>query len=205
MSNADTVARRPYDSTLRRARATQTRDRIVDAGAQLVRSAPIRDWRGVTIRAVAELAGVNERTVYRHFPNERALRDAVMHSLERQAGIDLDELAITSIGEFAERIFRHVAMYPLEPRPVLDPTLSATNQRQHDVLLVAVAHAVSDQDVDWSAHEQRLVAGVFDVLWGVTAYERLVHDWQLDSDDAIRAITWVLKLVQEAVESGSRP
>src|SRR5581483_2680711 len=82
--------RRPYDGSLRRERAAETRDRIVTAGSELLRLAPVRDWRGLTVRAVAERAGVNERTVYRHFGNERGLRDAVMKRQEEEAGIDLE-------------------------------------------------------------------------------------------------------------------
>ena len=46
---------------------------------------------------------------------------------------------------------------------------------------------------------------MFDVLWAVGSYERLVTDWQLDRDEAIRAITWVVGLVEEAVRAGRRP
>src|SRR5207302_3840377 len=89
--------RRRYDNTLRRERAGQTRDRIVGAGAELLHESSIRDWRALTIRAVADRAGVNERTVFRHFANERALRDAVMQRLEQQAGIDLTQLGLDGI------------------------------------------------------------------------------------------------------------
>jgi AcrR family transcriptional regulator len=195
------AARRRYDNTLRRERAAQTRERIVTGGAELVHESSIRDWRGVTIRAVAERAGVNERTVYRHFANERALRDAVMHRLEGEAGIDLEAMRLADIADVAARTWRYVSAYPREPRPPLDPTLVAANQRQHDALLAAVdAHAV-----EWPAEDRRLAAAMFDVLWAVGAYERLVVDWELDRDQAIRAITWVIRMVEAAVRGDERP
>jgi AcrR family transcriptional regulator len=86
--------RRPYDSTLRRLRAAETRERIIAAGSELLHGSSVRDWRGLTIRAVAEKAGVNERTVYRHFTNEQGLRDAVMHRFEDEAGIDLSDMQL---------------------------------------------------------------------------------------------------------------
>jgi hypothetical protein len=43
------------------------------------------------------------------------------------------------------------------------------------------------------------------VLWAVASYERLVVDWQLEGPDAIRAITWVIGLLEEAVSAGRRP
>ncbi len=81
--------RRHYDTSLRQKRAAETRERIVTAGVELLHGSSIRDWRPLTIRGVAERAGVNERTVYRYFGNERGLRDAVMQRLEEEAGIDL--------------------------------------------------------------------------------------------------------------------
>jgi AcrR family transcriptional regulator len=195
------AARRRYDNTLRRERAAQTRERIVTAGAELVHESSIRDWRGVTIRAVAERAGVNERTVYRHFANERALRDAVMHRLEGEAGIDLEAMRLGDIATVAARTWRYVSAYPRDPRPPLDPTLVAANRRQHDALLAAVtAHAAG-----WPEEDRRLAAAMFDVLWAVGAYERLVVDWELDRDQAVRAITWVIRMVETAVRDGEQP
>jgi AcrR family transcriptional regulator len=54
---------RPYDGTLRRERAAETRERILDAGAELLHRSTVRDWKKLTVRAVAERAGVNERTI----------------------------------------------------------------------------------------------------------------------------------------------
>ena len=43
---------------------------------------------------------------------------------------------------------------------------------------------------------------MLDVLWAVVSYERLVVDWELDPKDAIRGITWVIGLVEDAVRGG---
>ena len=130
---------RPYDGTLRRERAAETRERILDAGSELLHRTSVRDWKKLTVRAVAERAGVNERTVYRYFGSERGLRDAVMHRNEQEAGIDLDGMQLEDIATVAAQIFDHVAQYPREPRPPLDPTLVEAKDRQHEALLGAVA------------------------------------------------------------------
>src|SRR5438552_1120883 len=106
VSRQPVQTRRRYESALRRERAAETRDRIVSAGCDLLAASSIRDWRALTIRAVAERAGVNERTVYRHFVNERGLRDAVMHRLEQSVGIDLDTLALDDVAEVTARMFQ---------------------------------------------------------------------------------------------------
>ena len=99
----------------------------------------MRDWHGLTIRAVAERAGVNERTVYRHFVNEQGLHDAVMHQFEDEAGIDLRGMQLEDVADVTARIFAHVSSYPPDARQPLDPTLLDAKQRQHEALLAAVA------------------------------------------------------------------
>lgn len=192
---------RPYDSPLRRAQAASTRDRIIAAAYTLLRTSSIRNWRSLTIRAVAEEAGVNERTVYRHFSNERGLRDAVMEHMETTAGIDLTDLRLEGIAEVAERIFTHVSSFQREPKPPLPATLTEANLRQREALHDALAPWTST----WSPADAAAMAAVFDVLWSVGAYERLVADWQVDRDRAIGTLTWVIELVAEAVRQGRRP
>ena len=131
--------RRQYDSTLRRQRAAETRARIIAASSELLHSSSVRDWHGLTIRAVAEKAGINERTVYRHFVNEQGLRDAVMHEFEEEAGIDLRGMRLEDVADVTARIFAHVSSYPSDARQPLDPTLLDAKRRQHDALHAAVA------------------------------------------------------------------
>lgn len=192
---------RQYDSPVRRARSAQTRERIVDAACVLLRSSPVRDWGALTIRGVAHEAGVNERTVYRYFANERGLRDAVMHRLEADAGIDLTGLEIADIADVAQRIFASASSFPFETRPPLDPTLTEANLRQRE----ALHDAVAPWTAEWPAEEAAAVAALFDVLWSVGAFERLVVDWQTDRDQAVRTLTWAIGLVAEAVRAGRRP
>jgi AcrR family transcriptional regulator len=193
------AARRPYDSALRRRRAAETRERIITAGSELLRGSSVRDWHGLTIRAVAERAGVNERTVYRHFANEHGLHDAVMHRLEEEAGIELQGMRLEEVADVTARIFEHVSSFPPDARPPLDPTLQEAKQRQHEALLAAVAGGAAT----WHEADRRVAAAVLDVLWSVASYERLVVDWQIDRAEATSGITWVIGLVRDAIAAGS--
>jgi AcrR family transcriptional regulator len=187
--------RRHYDSTLRRQRAGETRARIIAAGSELLHRSSVRDWHGLTIRAVAEKAGVNERTVYRHFVNEQGLRDAVMHEFEEDAGIDLRGMRLEDVADVTARIFAHVSTYPPDTRQPLDPTLLDAKQRQHDALRAAVAARAEA----WSDEDRTLAAAALDVLWSVASYERLVVDWQMESAEATRGISWVIDLIGQAI------
>lgn len=191
------TARRPYDSTLRRQRAAETRARIIAAGSELLHGSSVRDWQGLTIRAVADRAGVNERTVYRHFVNEQGLRDAVMHEFEEEAGIDLGGMQLEDVADVTARIFSHISSYPPDVRQPLDPTLLDAKQRQHDALLAAVGARTAA----WSDADRTMAAAALDLLWGVASYERMVVDWRMDPAEATRGISWVIELVRQAIES----
>jgi AcrR family transcriptional regulator len=193
--------RRRYDSPLRRQRAEETRERIVTIGAELLHGFPIWNWGAVTARAVAERAGVNERTVYRHFPSERALRDAVLARLEQEAGVELDGLTLEGVQDVAARILEYASTFPIEPRTPRDPTVAAANARQRAALVAAVRRSATR----WPTVDRTIAAAMLDVLWSPVSFERMVTDWELDPDDAIVGITWTISLIQRALEDGPRP
>jgi AcrR family transcriptional regulator len=92
--------KRPYRKRRRAAQEDETRRRITEATVELHGSVgPAR----TTVSAVAERAGVQRATVYRHFPDEQALFDAC--SSHWMAGHPLPDLdAWTGIGDPEERL-----------------------------------------------------------------------------------------------------
>ena len=99
MSESSIGGRRRYDNRGRQQKAARTRERIIAAGTELVHAFDSWNWRELTFRSVAERAGVGERTVYRHFPTERHLHDAVMQRLESEAGISYEDVDLGNLGE----------------------------------------------------------------------------------------------------------
>jgi AcrR family transcriptional regulator len=187
--------RRKYDSPVRRRQAAETRERIIAAGVDILHGFPVWNWRALTVGAVAERAGVNERTVYRHFAGERELRDAVMARLETEADVVLEGLALEDIKDHTARLLEYVSSFPLESRNIDDPTLMAAHRRQRAALIAAV----SAQTDDWPEADRAIAAAMLDVLWSVASYERLVVDWALDPKEAIKGATWVIGLVEDAI------
>jgi AcrR family transcriptional regulator len=192
---------RSYDGTLRRARAAETRERILKASSELIHRSSVRDWKKLTVRAVAERAGVNERTVYRYFGSERGLHDAVLEQNREEAGIELEGMRLEDVAKVTARILDHVSQYPREPPPALDPTLMEARDRQHQALLDAVASEVGQAPDP----QQVTVAAVLDALWSVASYERLVDGWSIDHAQAVAGIVWVIGLVEAAVRKGEVP
>jgi AcrR family transcriptional regulator len=193
--------RRRYDSPVRRQQVADTRERIVAAGSDLVHGFESWDWRALTVRSVAERAGVSERTVYRHFHDERALHEAVMGRLQEEVEVSLDEISLDGFGALAGRVYDYLASFSVHPRPLRDPTFAAIDDARRDALVGAVESAT----VGWDPAERAIVAAVLDVVWNIPTYERLRTAWDLDPEQAARAATWFVGLVERAVRAGDRP
>jgi AcrR family transcriptional regulator len=195
--------RRRYDNSARAQKAAQTRERIIAAGSELVHGFDSWNWRDLTFRSVAERAGVGERTVYRHFPTERHLRDAVMLRLESEAGISYEDVDLGNLGEVTARVFASLQRFSVRksvdaPR---DPTFVSVDARRRDALLRAVAASATG----WSEAQQRVTAGLLDVLWNLPSYERLVGAWGVDGTAATSAVNWLMAKVIEAVDDDDPP
>ena len=184
-------APRRYDNSSRREQAAATRDRVVTAGAELLRESSVRDWGNVTVRAVAERAGVSERTVYRHFGTEKGLRDAIMAHNEQRAGIDLGAVDIDDLADVAAKVLRFASAYPRRPEPPLDATLHEADARRQ----AALVRAVEGCTPTWSEQEQLRAAALIDLIWSINSYERLLGGWQMDRDAAIDVVRWGVDLV----------
>ncbi len=193
--DTETRTRRSYVSPVRSERAAKTRERIIAAGAEILHEHAVWNWNELTMRGVARRAGVNERTVYRHFTGEAELRQAVMTRLEQESGVVLEDLRLDDLRAFTARVLGYVSSFPLDPRTTRDPTLMAAHDRMRDALLDAVQQGSSRL----SETDRTIAAAMLDVLWSVGSYERLVADWELDPEDAIAGITWVIGLVERSI------
>jgi AcrR family transcriptional regulator len=154
---------------------------------------PDWDWAGLTFRAVAEGAGVSESTVYRHFANERELHGAVMERLHELSGVDYSAVTLQTVADIGAEVFRSMASFAASRSviEVTDPTISGID----DVRRKALIDAVQAEAPTLAASDQRVLAGLLDVLWSPTSYERLVVQWGLTPEQASGAIRHVIGLV----------
>jgi AcrR family transcriptional regulator len=195
--------RRRYHSPARRQRAAATRERIVDAGARLVRGFATWDWDQLTFRAVAERAGVSERTVYRNFPSERQLHDAIMARLEDEAGVSYQDVELDNIGQVTARVFAALGRFASKdtvetPR---GPAFAGADARRHE----ALERAVAARAPELPDAQRRALAGLLDVLWSPPTYERLISAWNLDKDEAVRAVQWLITKVVAGIDDNESP
>jgi AcrR family transcriptional regulator len=195
--------RRPYDSPIRRQQVVETRARIISAASELVHGFASWDWSELTFRAVAERAGVGERTVYRHFPTERHLRDVVMQRLEEEAGITYETVTLGNMGAVTARVFSTLSSFAVAEsikRPQ-DPTFDAVDHRRKAALQRALGAGASE----WTEDQRDTVAALLDVLWNPTTYERLVANWGFDHQRAVKAILWLIDELLERVQQDTPP
>jgi AcrR family transcriptional regulator len=195
--------RRRYHSPARRERAAATRERIIDAGARLVRGFTTWDWDELTFRAVADRAGVSERTVYRNFPSERHLHDAIMARLEDEAGISYEDVELDNLAEVTARVFASLRRFAIKdtigtPR---GPAFVGADTRRHD----ALNRTVTARAPELPDAQRRALAGLLDVLWSPPTYERLIGAWNLDNDEAVSAVQWLIAKVIAAVDNNEPP
>jgi AcrR family transcriptional regulator len=193
--------RQRYHSPLRQQQSQETRARIVSAGAQIVHGLPAWDWTSLTVRAVAEAAGVSERTVHRHFASERQLREAILQRLQEESGIDLEAIELDTFADEAARLFRYLDSFAVEHVKVSDPALDMMDIRRRAALRNAVERATPG----WEGADRDAVAAVLDLLWNPPSHERLVVAWGLSTERAATVLTWLIRLVEEAVRNDRRP
>ena len=203
MDRSSTVGRRAYDNRGRQEKAEQTRQRIIAAGTELVHGFDTWNWRDLTFKAVAGRAGVGERTVYRHFPTERHLHDAVMSRLESEAGISYEDVDLTNLADVTARVFASLQRFSVRQsvETPQDPTFVGVDVRRREALL----RAVSASAPEWSDTQRRATAGLLDVLWNLPTYERLVGVWGVDGSDATEAVAWLMTKVTKAIADDEPP
>lgn len=180
---------RNYDSSRRQ---SQGRDRILDAALGLARVRGGWSWADITFKAVAAAAEVSERTVYRHFPTQRDLHEAMLLRINQEARISYGGLALEEVPDVVERLFRSLGTFTpdLVARTQPSDAAIAMNRERMQSLL----HA-NEGDVR--------LAALFDVLWSTDAYERLVLSWRMTTEEAIDTVTWALRALVNHQQSGT--
>lgn len=193
--------KRRYNSVVRQQQSTETRELIISSGVTLVHEFPSWDWKNLTFRAVGERAGISERTVYRYFSTEQALKDAVMQQLVKESGIDLDALTLTEFATIIKSLFQYIQSFAAKSKPVEDPSFSGVDKERQAALLRSVIQATPG----WSKAQQQTATAALDIMWQPSTHERLLNAWNFDSDQSLATLTWLVDLIENAIQENRRP
>ena len=183
-------ARAAYKSELRTEQAVATRARIVEAAVE-----GFAPWTvELPFNKVADRARVSVRTVYRHFPTQQDLIEAVMAHAAEHSGWKPDVVGPDTLGSMAAGAFEYFGELlergGHEPQP-LAPGMERFRAQRLDIVERVVAPFSEGMDPEQ-------VRGVCAVLAGLTRIQFLrgmYEHWGLDGVEAGRAIEWAINTI----------
>jgi AcrR family transcriptional regulator len=195
---------KPYRSTLRERQVAQTRELILDAVTTLLAD---RRADEVATRDIAAVAGVSERTIYRHFPDRDSLLDGLSRRLPpladkpsfRAGG--LDELAPTSrrLMELLDEHYvtaRAEAVFNADPRRFAADT--RTNTRQMRELFQKELPELTER-------EQVRIAAVIRCLVSTQAWLRMREEFGVPGTESGPVVAWVIDTIISELRAGNTP
>src|SRR3954454_12853208 len=186
--------RKNYESPLRRQQQEATRDRIVDAAADL-----LDEGSPTSMGAVAERAGVSERTVYRHFPTGAELFAAVFASVTSIGEMNEPQ----SADELADLSFEVFARYERRPeviRALNGSAMSAETRTQRaGARRRMVQHALADATTGLDEPDRQRLEAAVHVLSSSNAYLHLRDFWDMDAEQSADVVAWAVRALVRAV------
>jgi AcrR family transcriptional regulator len=193
--------RRTYTSPLRQARALETRERILEGvAAWLQLDAPGE----LTLEAVAAEAGVERRTIFRHFATREALLEAFWVWINARIAPStlpdsLDELIAAPRATFAkfdgeEGVIR-ASLHSAAGRAMRMAAVPARRAAFRTALREATRGA--------AAAERRRLEAVVHALYSASAWEAMRDYAGVTGRQAGDAAAWAIALLVEAVRGGA--
>ncbi|MGH7635537.1 MAG: TetR/AcrR family transcriptional regulator [Gemmatimonadaceae bacterium] len=189
--------KRSYHSPLRDQQRSDTRERILDACSDLVVAG-----KEFTFAAAARAAGVQERTVYRHFATKEELEDAFWWSHEEHVSgpgtfdaQTLDELVANMKRSFAG-FEANAAMVEamLSSRQGMRLRLRGNDARRK-MMLRCVDAAVPGLE----ARTLHRVAAAAQVLYSAPSWQMLRTFWGMDAVEASAVVEQALSALAEGL------
>jgi AcrR family transcriptional regulator len=186
---------RKYELKKRAEKQEETRKRIVDALVELHGEVGPAN---TTIKAVAERAGVQRLTVYRHFPDEQSMFQACSAQFEEQNPAP-DPVPWLEIGDPVERLRQALTeLYAYYERA--EQMMTNTLRDESEVPALAEAMQEYYQGLDaykgillggWEVADVRqhlLEAAIFHAIW-FESWRSLIRHQRLETFEAVELMT----------------
>ncbi len=202
---------RKYKLKRRAEHQEETRRRIVEAAVELHESVGVAY---TTIRAIAERAGVERATVYRHFPDERSLFTAcTSHYLA--ANPPPDPAPLQGITDPEQRLkVGLAAIYAYHRR-----TEDMTSKAQRDLpQFPALAEVLAPYDEHWARlgavlaagwqtqqGDRKLVGAAIGHAMTFQTWRSLVREEELDDSEAVQLMVTMIRCVAQGSEDATTP
>jgi len=197
---------RRYSSPLRERQARQTRELILDAVTNLLDQHAADE---ATTKAIAQAAGVSERTVYRHFPDRHALLEGLSERIIRLAEptiLDADPASVDDLANLAVALMRGLDEQPTLARAEAllnaDPRRFTAATRSHsDQFHTIIAAALPDLD----ERDRLRVTAAIRCLLSSQAWLRMREEYGIPGSESGPVVAWVIGAVFNEIERGNPP
>lgn len=186
-----------YRSDLRREQKASTRARILDGLARVMAEGVAE----LSIPAVASASGVSVPTVYRHFPNKKALLAALAPHVEKKSGAgevpdprDPEELAA-----LAYVLFKRLDSLDAATRAAMASRLGKRMRRES---MIGGRRALIERALEPAARamapvdRERLVNVVL-ILWSSASLQAFKDYLGLDAEQAADHVAWAIRALTD--------
>ncbi|MCA1491777.1 TetR/AcrR family transcriptional regulator [Ensifer sp. NBAIM29] len=193
----NTQKMRKYSSPLREAHTQDTRERILDAVGVALQETPDGN---MSIDAVARIASVERRTVFRHFTSKEALLDAFWEWInarltDKTLPESLEELLWAPRQTFTrfdrEEALIRASLHTSSGREMRLRMVPKRREAFHQALL-EVTRGLED-------NEARRVEAIAHLLYSASAWETLRDYGGLSGEEAGETVEWALRLLVETI------
>lgn len=192
---------RAYNSPLREEKARATREAILAALHDLMQGAAAPDEIGM--EAIAQQAGLQRRTIFRHFASKDQLLAAFWPWLNARIGASPTPRDLADIIDGPRRVFPRFEAHEAAMRAALhSPTGREMRAGTVESRRALFAQALAPVCVGLPPAEARRVEALAHLLYSASAWEVLKDYGGLDGAQAGETASWALEVILSAVTSG---
>jgi AcrR family transcriptional regulator len=194
-----TAIARPYQSPLRQAQAALTRERILMAAKAYLEK---HDIEKLTLRHLAELAGVSPPTVYAHFATVDDLVAAFFAWLRPRLGLQKALPPLDGFSELPPALFPNYEAYGallrnLMNRPSWDRQRSADSGQRHSRWIDAVGESLPEL----TPEQRRRGAILVSAFWTPTMWRWLMDTCGFTPKEAEQVAAWAVDALVAALKA----
>ncbi|MDK1378678.1 MULTISPECIES: helix-turn-helix domain-containing protein [unclassified Sinorhizobium] len=192
---------RAYNSPLRAEKARETREAILTALFELIDSAGAADE--VSTEAIAQKAGVQRRTIFRHFATKDEMLAAFWPWLNARIGTSATPSTVKEVVDGPRRAFPRFDLH----EPAIRASLHSKAGREMRIGTVAArrvhfARSLAPAIASLPASEAWKVEALAHLLFSASAWEVLKDYGGLTGAQAGEVASWALEVILSAVTSG---
>ena len=170
--------------------ADQTRQWLVDAAIELLEQDPDS---ALVNAAIAQRAGVSDRTVYRYFPTRDALVDALAQDLARRLAVPPVPATVADLPAFAHALFASFERQAPLTRAALRPEVFGRMRDGQAAQRWSDLQALMEREFPQvDAEERRMATTTIRYLLAATTWRYYRDNFGFSADEAARCVATAL-------------